>query len=271
MSIIEMLQFPFMIRAIAAGVILGWLLATTGVFVTLRKQAFFADGIAHASLLGVAIGLLFGQGIILWAVTIAIMVALAVTFLQKKVQVEHDSAIGVMYSVFFAAAICILYLFPSFRPELSTYLFGSMLTISWAEVMAIGILAMIVIVVLKKYYQALVFMIFDSDGAQIRGVPITLFEYGINCIVAVTIIMAIKLVGVVLVTGLLVIPAVLVRLYARSFQDMIIWSGVVGIVSVVGGILVSFFFNLPTGAAIVLFSGGLFIAALILRSVITGK
>ncbi len=267
MSIIELLQFPFVIRALSAGLLLGWLLPTLGVFVTLRKQAFLADGVAHASLLGVAIGLVAQQWVLGWAVVVAVLISVAVTYMNKRADISHDSSIGVLYSFLFALAIVLLYLFPQYRSDLTSYLFGSLLGISWLEVGLIGGVVAGVAVALNMLYSKLVYLTFDPLAAQVRGVPVTLFEYALHAVLAVAIIVAVKLVGVVLVTGLLVIPSVTTRLFARSFKQMLTLAGAFGVLAVLLGVLISFAANVPTGATIVLAAGCLFGVGLVFKKI----
>lgn len=257
MSFLEILSEPFMLRAIYGGLLIASLCACLGVFVTLRKQSFLADGLAHASLAGVAIGLVLSFQPLVLAGAVAVFMAVSITYLRRRLKLSFDSAIGILYTMLFALGVVIINLSPAFRPELFSYLFGSLLAITWSDVLVAFVLFIIVSVFLAYKYTQLVYSTFDPESAQIRGINVVLLEYMLNIITSLVIVVAIKLLGVILVTALLVVPATSAKLLARNFRQMIPISLTHALLATLLGIIISYYLETVPGATIVLTAGGL--------------
>lgn len=266
MDIIDFIQLqlsifekPFMHRAIIAGIIISIICGTLGVFLTLKKKSYMSDGIAHASLSGVAFALVFtSSSPLIFAMIVAIIMSIGITYLKKNSKIESDSIIGIMASMLFALGIIILNTSNSFQPEISTYLFGKILSVSWSDLLYSFIVFSIVVIFVSFFYEKIVYATFDEESAKIRGINTTLLEYAINILIAISIVTSVKVVGIVMVTGMLIIPASHAKLIARKFSYMIPIAIIHNIVSVLLGILLSSFFNVPSGAMIILVSGVIF-------------
>ncbi len=248
----EIFQFEFMLRALYAGLCVSLICGILGVFVVLRKQAFIADGVAHASLAGIALGLLLGSNPILGAVAVAIVMSIALTYIKQNSTINFDSSIGILYSFFFAVGILIISSISSFRPDLVTFLFGSLLSITWIEVVYSLVLLVCVGIFIGVTYSKIVYMTFDNEGAKVRGVNVKLLEYILNILVSIAVIVSVKLMGVVLVTAMLIIPATFAKLVAKNFSQVIWLSCIYAVVSTVMGIVLSYILNLPSGATVVI-------------------
>jgi len=259
MDLTVVLQQPFMQRALFGGLLIAILCAVIGIFITLRKQAFLSDAVAHASLSGVAVGLLISAEPLLPAMLVGVLMAVAITYLQNHSTISLDVLIGIFYSILFALGVIIINITPGYQPELFSYLFGSILAISPADLYISLAITLITIAFIAVLYRKLVYIIFDREAAFIRGINTTALEYLINILSSVTIIISIKIVGLILVTALLIIPATSAKLLAKNFKQMLPLSVIFSLVATVIGIICSYFLNTPTGATIVLISGILFL------------
>lgn len=259
MNVIEVFSQPFMLRALLAGVIVASLSASLGIFITLRKQSFLADGVAHASLAGIAIGLVVAWQPLVWASGVAVVMAIGITWLKRQLHLSFDSAIGIFYTLLFALGVVIINLQPGYRPELFSYLFGSILAVGWNDVWLGLALLLISTAFLALNYNGLVYSTFDPESAQIRGVRVARLEYALNILTAVVIVLAIKLLGVILVTAMLIIPATAAKLTARSFYQMLPLANSFAISATVLGIISAYYLETVPGATIVLTAGGLFV------------
>jgi zinc transport system permease protein len=259
MNIIDLLALPFVQRAVIGGVIVGLLAAVLGVFVVLRKQSFLTEAVSHASLAGVAAALLLSFEPVTLAILVAVLLATLITYFNRKVALSADSLIGIFFSIFFAVGIVLINLSPEYQPEVMTYLFGSILAVSWNDLIYAFIIATVLGLVIARLYKQLLYFTFDPMSAYIRGVRVEMIEYILNILTAVAVVVSVKVVGVILVTALFIIPASSAKLLARSFKNMIPISALLSVVSVLLGLLLSVVTNLPPGALIVLVSGMIFL------------
>lgn len=265
MELLDLLQQPFMLRALYGGLIVAILCAVVGVFVTLKNESFMADAVAHASLSGVALAFLLAWQPIPLALLVGVIMAIGITYLKKNSTISADSLIGIFYSVLFALGIVLINLNQSYQPELSTYLFGSILSISWVDILYSVITLTATTTVIGLMYHKFVYMTFDPEAAQIRGINTHALEYLLSILSSITIIVSIKIVGIILVAALLIIPATTAKLLAKSFTQMIPIALLYSIFTTLAGIFVSYYLDTPTGATIVLFSGLLFSLIFILK------
>ncbi|MDA1338440.1 MAG: metal ABC transporter permease [bacterium] len=266
----EIFQLEFMLRAIYAGLLVSLSCGVLGVFVVLRKQAFIADGVAHASLAGIAIGLLLGSNPILWAIAVAIVMSILLTYIKQNSNVSFDSSIGILYSFFFAVGILVISAIDSYKPDLLSFLFGSLLSITWIEVVYALALLIFVAIFIAVTYSKIVYMTFDIEGARVRGVNVKLLEYVLNILVSIAVIVSIKLMGVVLVTAMLVIPATFAKLFAKNFSQVIWFSCIYAIIATTLGIILSYILDLPSGAMVVVLHTVL-LGFLVLMKAIRGR
>jgi zinc transport system permease protein len=257
----ESLAYPFMQRALIAGILVGLVTSLLGVFVILRRSAFFGDAVAHASLAGIAVGVVGGMPPLLPAAAVAVGIGLTLHRLERVGRLSLDTILGFILPFFMAIGVLVLSLSPGFQPELLSYLFGSILTVSWQGVGVTALVALAVVAVLARLGRRLVFAAFDPDGAHAAGVDVSRLLTLHHVLLALTIIASISVVGIVLVNALLIIPAATAKLLARSFGQMFVLAPLLGIGSVLGGLVASSWVDAPSGPAIVLLAGMLFLAA----------
>ncbi len=258
---LEILQLPFMERALAAGVLLAFLLAVLGVFVVLRNMAFFSDGIAHASLAGVAAGILLSINPLLTAIVVSALFAAIIHFLQKKYKLSGDTAIGILFTSGMALGVLLISTQPGYQPELMSFLFGNILAITNMELIIIGVFTVLITMLVFVYLKTLILVSLDEETAKISGTKVNVFQLFSNVILAVAVVLGIKVFGIILVSALLIIPVATAKLFSKSFKKLVIISVVLSEIIVISGIFASYNFDLPTGPTIVLTGTVLFVIA----------
>jgi len=262
----ELLAYPFMQRALAAGLVVGATTSVLGVFVVLRRSAFFGDAVAHASLAGVAIGVVAGLPPLSLAAAVAVAIGLSLHRLERTSLLSADTVLGFVLPFFMAVGVLVLSLRPGFQPELLSYLFGSILAVSWQGLAAVVVLGVIVAVVLAVLGRRLVFATFDPDNAHVAGIAVGRLLTGYHVLLALVVVASLGVVGIVLVNALLVIPAATAKLCARSLRQMFVLAPVFGIASVVAGLCGSYWLDVPSGPAIVVVAGVVFLVAWAVRA-----
>lgn len=259
---IEILLLPFFQRALIVGLILGLLMAILGVFVILRRMSFFSDAIGHSALTGIAIGLLLHVNPFLVALLFSLFIALIMAAVRKTSRQNFDTLLGVFFAAAVSVGVIIVSLTPGYQASLINFLFGDILTVSPLDIILSALLAMITLSLMLVTGKALVSITLDSSLARAEGIQVDRHELILLLTLAATIALAIKFLGVILVTALLIVPAAAAQNLARSLQGMFLWSTLIALISVVAGMLVSAVFNLPSGPTIVLVGTVLFIISL---------
>jgi len=261
---LEMFAFDFMQRALLAGIMVSILCGFIAFFVVLKRLSFIGVGISHSALGGVAIGVLSGVDPILSAIIFVILMSWAIGMVSKKGDVHEDTAIGIFFSFATALGVALISLSKSYNVDLFGYLFGSILSVTKKDLWTVGILGGLVVGFLILFFKELLFMCFDEEVATISGLPVTFLYYLLLTLMAVTIVVAIKVVGIVLVSAFIVIPAATGYQLAKSYRIMLTTSILCGIVASVAGLWLSFRFDLASGATIVLCSTLLFFLAMLI-------
>jgi len=257
----DWLAYDFAQRALVAGVLVALMCAVLAFFVVLRRMAFVGAGISHAALGGVALGLITGVSPLVAAMAFSIIVAWAIGWISERGRITEETAVGILFPTTMAFGIAIISLSATYRQDLMAYLFGSMLAVRWTDLWLLFGLAGGTLAVLALFFKELVFVSIDPDAARAAKVPVTALRYLLLTVLAATIVASIKLVGVVLVSALLVIPAATGQVAARSMTGMLVISVISALIAVVVGLWLSWVSNLPSGATIVLLASALFFAA----------
>lgn len=258
MELIDLLALPFIQRSIIAGILASVVCGLIGMLTVLRGSSLYGDALAHASLAGVATALLLGLSPILGAFSYALIVAAVLTLIKHESHLSVDNLIALILPFSMGLAVILLSSFSGYQPELVSYLFGSLLAVSWFEVVLLFIVTIISLGVFWKYKNQLLFVFYDEDYAQLVGIKIFKVQFIYNLLLAVTVVTSIQVVGVILVNALLIIPTSIVRLFARSMTSVILLTPLVSIVITLIGICFSFWLDVPTGPAIAVVAGILF-------------
>ena len=254
----ELLSYPFLQRAMLASIMVGILCPFVGNFVILRRMSFFADAISHSAFAGIAVGALLGLDLSLTSVAVAIVIAVIIAFLSEKTTLSHDTVIGVAFSGAIASGMLIIGMLKGYRADLFTFLFGDILAISKNDLLLILVISILTISVLLVYLKPFLQITFNRDLAKVEGVNVRLFEYLLFLIIAIVITISLKIIGIILVTSLLIVPAASAKNLASSMIGLFALSSLFGVISGVAGLVCSVFLNTSSGPTIVLVSIGIF-------------
>lgn len=268
---IEALSYPFMQRAIIAGILVGFLASYFGVFIVQRRMSFMGSGLAHAAFGGVALGLLLEAEPLIIAVPFTVVISLLITILKEKTKLSSDTSIGILFAVSVALGIIFISLKEGYSVDAFNYLFGSILAVNQTDLWLCIILTLITILSIFFYWKRWSYATFDSELALSDRQNVTKDNYLLSVFISVTIVVSIKLVGIVLIAAFLVIPAASARLLSSTFFKMTIYSIIIGISSSMLGLLISFVIDIPSGATIILVQALLFLISLFLGKTMVAK
>ena len=255
---IELFQFGFMQRAFAAATITGIVCSVIGVYVVLRGMAFMGAGIAHASFGGVALGFTLGMEPFFTTIVFCILTALGIGLISEKRQVREDTAVGIFFASTMAMGVLLIGFIKGYTIDLFGYIFGNILAVTTFDVWSGFILAVIVLLVVMFFYKEYLFITFDEEMARVTGLPVRTLNFVLLVMMALTVVLSIKIVGIVLVSALIVIPPASAYQLTHNFRTMMILSVIFGVISSWTGLVFSAFFDLPSGATIVLTGTALF-------------
>ncbi len=265
MPILEYLSYGFIQRAIIAGAFISVLCSTLGVLLVLRRLSLIGDGLAHVTFGSVAIGLLFRIHPIYISLPIVMASSLGILKLMERARIFGDAAIGILSAIGIAGGVMIASLAGGFNVDLFSYLFGNILSISIQEVYTSIVLSLIVLTVIVFNYHDIFSITFDEEFARASGVNTQKLNTMIVLFTSITVVLTMKVVGIMLTSALLIFPAVTAFQIARSFKNALLMAGAVALASVVIGIFLSLFFNLPTGASIVIVNAVFFSIAFVFK------
>lgn len=249
---LDIFGYAFMQRAMVAGVLIGALCAVIGVYVVLKGLSFIGAGISHASFGGVAIGVALGFNPIWSAVVLCVLTAWGIGLVARKGNVREDTAVGVFFASTMALGILIISLSRSYQVDLFGYLFGSITAVAAEDMWTTIAMALVVLAGVAFLYKDLIFTVFDPEMAEVTGVPAGKVYFALITMMALTVVMSIKVVGIVLVSALIVTPAAAAYQLTESFRNMMGLSVLFGVGSCVAGLLVSYWLGMAPGATIVL-------------------
>lgn len=261
----DFLQFPFLQRAVVASVLIAPMLAGLGVFVTLRGMALFGEGIAHASLAGIAIAVLAGVAPLPIAIAWAVLVALALFWFERKTRLSSDTLIGIAFTASMALGVVLMSMTKGYQPELMTYLFGNVLAIGMMDVYAIAALFVMMGLWLWRVFRPLTFLSLSEETAAVSGIRTQWHTLALYVMLAIATVLGVKILGIILISALLIIPPATSRLITGSFKSYFFAAIVLSEIAVLAGLFISYQFNLPSGASIVLVSTALFFFGLIFK------
>jgi len=241
-------------RAILSGVAVAVMCSVVGLFLVLRRQSLFGDALSHAAFGGIAVGLLTSIYPIWTALVISVLSSLGVTKLRQSTKIPPDAAVAVMLSSGLAIGIVLIGLAGGFSLDLESFLFGSILLTSLQDQIMILLLTAAVIIIIVKLYRQLVYITFDENQAKVSGINVTALNYLFIGLTSLAVIASLRLVGVLLISSLIVIPNITAMMFGKGFKKTIMISIIVGVSSVLGGIVISYIMNLAPGGTIVILS-----------------
>ncbi len=258
-----MFEYDFMQRAFLAGIFIAVLASVSGTFVVLKRYSLISETLAHSALVGVAVGLVAGYNPLWMAVVVSLLSAWLIEYLRTSFSLYSDSVLSILLSGALAISIIIVSMGGEFNNSLFSYLFGSILSVSKADLYTIFIFGGFSLVLLLIFSRELYFIAYDEEVAQTSGIKVKLLSFLLVSVVAIIIALSIRVVGTLLIGALMVIPTVSALQYRVGFLPTVLISLFFALFSVVVGMTLSFYFSLPSGATIVLCVIALFIFSLV--------
>ncbi|KUK83061.1 MULTISPECIES: metal ABC transporter permease [Petrotoga] len=265
---IDILSYPFMRYALIGAILSGFGSALLSNFIVLKKMEFIGNGAAHVAFGAIAFALFFGLNMNLLSIIVAIIFAIAINQLGKKEGVQENSVIGMLLSLSMAIGVILLSFKKGYVPEIDSFLFGDVLMITQQDLILLGIFDLFILSMVIFLNKELKYYSFNQRLSKIFGVPTNIINLVFLMITSVTIVVSVKIIGIILITSLLITPGVIAKLYAKSINQMLIISVIVGVFSSVLGIFLSYYLNVPSGPMIVLTLFLIFLIAYLLRKTV---
>ena len=256
----EILALDFMRQALVAALLVGVAAPLVGVFLVQRKLSLIGDGMGHVALAGVAVGLLTGQAPVLTALLFAVAAAVAIELIRGRGRTSGDIALAVMFYGGIAAGVVIIAKSPSSSPaNLTAYLFGAITTADQNDLWVFAGLAAVVLFTTWLLRPWLFAVANDEEYARASGLPVTALNIALAILTAVTVVVSMRVVGLLLISALMIIPNATAQLLGRSFRASVRWAVLIGVLSSVGGVITSYYAETPSGGTIVLLAIGAFV------------
>lgn len=256
----EPLGYAFFGRALLAGVIVGAMCGALSVFVVLRRMSYIGHGLAHAVLGGVAVGLALGVDLYVGALTATVLAAVLIDRVTRRRGLHADAAIGIVTTTIFAVGVGTLAIVPT-RVNLEALLFGNILGVSGADLVVAGAVGLGFLTAVLLRYKALVFTSFDPEVARAHGIGVERVELLISLLTAAVVVASVRVLGVLLISAAVVIPAATARLLTRSFTALLVLATGLGVMASLSGLYLSFHLDVPSGPAIVVSGAAVFLVA----------
>jgi len=250
-TMIDMFRFEFMQNAFLAGMMLSFVLAVVSFFVVLRRLSFIGVGVTHSAFGGVALGALLGISPTLTAIGFAVIVSNAIGYIGKEDRISTDTAIGIFFPLAMALGVIFINMSDQYNIDLFGYLFGNILAITRQDLIIIAVLGGLVLLSTVMFFKELLFVAYDREVAWVSGMPVAFLDHFFLTILALSVVISMKIIGIILVSALLVIPGAAASLVTRRYNSMIAFSIIIALISTSGGLIISYYADLPSGATIV--------------------
>jgi zinc transport system permease protein len=263
--ITELFQYEFMVRAFLAGVIVAVISPLIGSFLVVRRLSLIADALSHVALTGVALGLLLGINPLVTTIFCTTITAYIIEEIRSNEHISGESILAMILPGGLALALLLISISNGFNTNLFTYLFGSITTVTQQDIWIILALGICIVSILMIFYQQFVYTSFDEESARTSGIPVRLVNHIFMILIALTVSVAMKVVGALLIGALMVIPVISAMQIVKGFKLSIFVAIIIALISVLMGLVSSYYANLPAGATIVMISIILFIVASLLK------
>jgi zinc transport system permease protein len=244
-------QYGFIVKGLLGAIFASITAGLAGTYIVSKRMVFLSGGITHASFGGIGIGYFIGINPVIGAAVFGILSALGVEYLSVKQKIREDSAIGILWAFGMAIGIIFIYLTPGYSPNLMSYLFGSILTVTNADIIALGIMSVLLILYFGIFYRTILYISFDEVFARTYSSYVDIFKYVTTSLIALTIVLNIRMAGVVLVLSLLTIPPNIAMIFTKIYFKIVIWSILAGFAGTAAGYAISYYAGIPVGATII--------------------
>lgn len=250
----EILEYTFFQNALLGSLLASILCGMVGTYIVARRLVFISGGITHASFGGIGLGVYLGVNPVLAATAFAVASAFGVEWMSRRGNVREDSAIAMFWTLGMSVGIICCFLSPGFMPDMPSFLFGNILTIGVSDLWLLAIIALVAGAVFVFFYRQILSVSFDTTFARSQGLPVSIIEYGMMALIALTIVSTLRMVGIVLAISLLTIPQMTANLFTFSMKRIILASMVIGWIDCLIGLAISYQWNVPSGASIIFVS-----------------
>ena len=261
--IIELLNYPFMQRALICGLAISFCAAIVGVILVLKNYSMIGHGLGEVGFAALSLALVLNLPEMYIAIPIVIIASFIILLISQKKGASGDVTIALVSTAALAFGVIITSLSKGFNIDVYNYMFGSILSMTMTDVIISSILSFILVIIYVFFYNRLFMITYDERYAKVCGISVTFYQFLISLITAIVVVLGMKMMGTLLISSLIVLPAIIARKLTNSFKSMVILSVLIAIVCFIFGLLFSFFINLPTGACIV----AVYIVALIIASI----
>lgn len=260
-QILDLFHYQFFVNAFLSALLASIACGFIGTYIVARRIVFISGGITHASFGGIGISYFLGFNPVLGAAIFSILSALGIEFISKRTEVREDSAIGILWSLGMALGIIFIFLTPGYAPNLMTYLFGSILTVNSTDLLLMGLNTLFIVTFFFIFYRLILYISFDEEFARAHKVPVRTINNLLLIMVALTIVLSIRVVGIILVISFLTLPQTTANIFTKDFKKMIGLSVVIGCIGSFAGLMISYYENIPSGASIIFSFALIFIIA----------
>lgn len=247
----DILQYTFFQNALLGSFFICITCGITGAYIVARRLVFVSGGITHASFGGLGLGCYLGLSPIGSALVFSVLSAFGIEWLSKKQNVREDSAIAMVWALGMAVGIIFIFLSPGYTLNLSAYLFGNILIITREDIWFAGVVAILLILSFSFFFKPILYSAFDSEFARTQNIKVNLIETLLMVAIAVSIVASIRLIGIMLLMSLLTVPQITANLFTSRFRNLIFYSIIISMIGCFSGLFLSYYFNIPSGAAII--------------------
>jgi len=266
-----LLKYGFIQNAFMAALLMSVSCGIIGTYIVSRRMVFISGGITHASFGGVGMGYFLGIPPLAGAAVFAVLAALTTENLTRKKVIRNDSIIAIMWSLGMALGIIFVYLTPGYAPNLMSFLFGSIITVTSTDLWFMFSLTLTVLFFFIVFFRPILYISFDEQFAKTRGIPVMLLNYLLIVLVALTIVLSIRIAGIILVLSILTIPQNIANIFTNRFSVIMIASVILGFAASILGLVISYFLDIPSGATIIFFLVIMYLAARVVKVLTFGK
>lgn len=250
-DLLELLHYDFFRNAVFAAILSSIACGITGAYIVARRLVFISGGITHSSFGGIGLAYFLGLNPVIGAAIFSLLSAFGIDYLSKRSNLREDSAIGMIWTVGMAIGIIFIAMTPGYAPNLMTYLFGSILTVGLYDLYAMMILTVVIILIFSLMFRTILYIAFDEEFARTRKLPVRLMNILMLSLVSLTIVLNIRVIGVILLISFLTIPQVTANIFTNIFRKLILLSVLFAFIGSMIGLIVSYSFNIPSGPAII--------------------
>ncbi len=250
-TLINLFSYNFFMNAFFASLFAAISCGIIGTYIVSRRIVFISGGITHASFGGIGIGYFLGLDPLIGATIFAVLSALGIQFFTHQGKLREDSSIAIWWSIGMAVGIIFIYITPGYAPNLMSYLFGSILTVSNTEIWLMAVLSLLLLAFFSFLYRIILYVAFEEEFAKTTGLPVQLINYILISLIAITIVLNIRVVGIILILSLLTLPQATANLFTNDFKKMMVLSVIFAFAGSLSGLLFSFYADIPSGASVI--------------------